>query len=632
MQLEHALQLLDEACTAGAIRPLDRAFARFLADMEPGEDGAVLLAGALVSRQLGHGQVCVRLTELSDSDWLPKLDRAAWLTAFLASRVIACGPGNSPLTLAGERLYLRRYWQYEIDVARGILDRVVQASGVPDDLPHQLRQLFPDADPQHTDWQLIACALAARNAFSVISGGPGTGKTTTVVKLLALLQQHARTEGRELRIQLAAPTGKAAARLGDAIDSSLQKLPETLRSGIPSSVTTLHRLLGAQPGTRQLRHHRYNPLHADLVIVDEASMIDLEMMAALLQALRPQARLILLGDKDQLASVEAGSVLGDICAAASRHGYDQATRDWLRQVTGYQLLAAKDKPRQTSGPSLSGVEIQLTVSHRFKHDSGIGQLATAVNNGDSASVEHLLQPGAWPDLRCLSNLQQFDDLALNGWRDDIALGYRHYLQVLQQQRPQQPGIGIDAWAEAVLNAFESFQVLCAVRQGDWGVEAINRRIAALLQAEGMIQQSHGWYEGRPVLINRNDYNLGLMNGDIGITLRVRDSPSGNEQLRVMFRQSRQTIKQVLPSRLQDIEDVYAMTVHKSQGSEFGHVALILPEQTSPLLTRELLYTGITRAKQRFSLLCSNPQRLKQSVETRVIRVGGLSQIQQGIDY
>lgn len=633
MLAEQALSKLQAALKDGRIRAVDWVFAKFLLQLDPQLDGWLLLAAALTSRQLGHGHICLPMTLLLEPavddtafNWIPVLSPEQWKQAMQSSVLVGTGPGNSPLVIANQRLYLRRYWQYEVDVAEGIADRLDRVYPLPEGLPEQLTQLFPSSDDTQIDWQKVACALALRKPFCVITGGPGTGKTTTVLKLLALLQQQAAAQGVSVQMLLAAPTGKAAARLSESISKALPGLPEALRQTIPQQVLTLHRLLGARPDTRQFRHHRQNPLHADVVIVDEASMIDLEMMAALLLALKPEARLILLGDKDQLASVEAGSVLGDLCLNAGKLGYDSATVDWLKLTCGCAVEIIDGVS------SLDGQIAMLRVSHRFSADSGIGQLAHAVNDGDGEKAIRLLQTADFSDIRRIAGFDEFDRLILNGWNDAQGAGYRDYLQVIQQLRPEDcDAERIETWAQAVLSAFERFQVLCALREGDYGVQSLNRRIAALLHQTGLISQTNAWYEGRPVLVKRNDYGLGLMNGDIGIALRIPDANSDTGRLRVVFRQSQAAIKQVLPSRLTDVEDVYAMTVHKSQGSEFDHVTMVLPDQAGALLTRELLYTGITRAKNRFSLLCSADAVLRKAAEARVARAGGLSDRYLGYD-
>jgi len=560
----------------------------------------------------------------------------------------------SPLVLAGPRLYLRRYWDYEQAVGAGIAARLARSAAMQATLPlRPLRQLldllFP-ASGQRPDWQKLACALAARGAFSIITGGPGTGKTTTVVRLLALLQAltfattPAGQAHRPLRIRLAAPTGKAAARLNEAIAGAVAGLPlegladgEAVRAAIPVTVSTLHRLLGSRPDTRRLRHHAGNPLALEVLVIDEASMIDLEMMAALLDAMPAGARLILLGDKDQLASVEAGAVLGQLCQQAAAGRFTPETRDWLLAASGETLPPDLIDP---AGRPLDQAIVMLRYSHRFAAASGIGQLAEIVNAGDSAAVLDLWR-------------REPADLALIGLRDpaDPALaklvsgpgGYRHYLEVLCQGQPE-AGAGdeaFDAWARAVLEAHGQFQVLCALRRGPWGVEGLNDRITGQLLAAGLIATASGWYLGRPVLVTRNDYALGLMNGDIGITLaRPASKPCQRMVLdprpdagprpewipRVAFPagDGSKGIKWVMPSRLQAVETVYALTVHKSQGSEFTHAALVLPDSLSPILTRELLYTGITRARRRLTLLRpGDNQVLAQAVQRRVLRASGL---------
>lgn len=652
MSRDQALQLLAMWRSRGWIRPLDLAFAHFIGDLDPSCGGRLLLASALASQQLGRGHICLSLTMLlddpnamltgvddddlgvDDADSPPAIGLAGqgvaqWLAELRPSPVVGDGPGNTPLVLVADRLYLRRYWRHEIDVAAGIRTRLSLATEVPDDLAARLNQLFDDGpNPERPNWQKIACALAVRKGFCVITGGPGTGKTTTVVRLLALLQSNALQRGRALRIRLAAPTGKAAARLTESIAKSIALLPPEMQADIPLEAATLHKLLGARPGTRHLRHNADNPLHADVVIVDEASMIDLEMMAALLNALPVSTRLVLLGDKDQLASVEAGSVLGDLCRNAGAEGYDAETVDWLRRVTGRDLPIAAE-----SQSPLDRQIAMLRVSHRFDEHSGIGQLAWAVNSGEPQRADAVWrrQP-PFTDIRRIALRhradRQFEQLAIDGWDCDDAVGYRHYLQQLRQTRP---AAGADGqahtdWALRVLAAFDRFQLLCALRSGPWGVETLNRRVAERLRELGLIARTQGWYEGRPVLVTRNDYGLGLMNGDVGIALKLPDADSGESRLRVVFRQSEQCVKQVLPSRLHDVETVFAMTVHKSQGSEFEHVALVLPDRAGAVLTRELVYTGITRAKRRFTLLAGDDAAWLEAITRRVKRAGGLAEL------
>ena len=486
------------------------------------------------------------------------------------------------------------------------------------------------------DWQKLACALATRGAFSIVTGGPGTGKTTTVVRLLALLQAPAVEAGAPLRIRLAAPTGKAAARLTESISLQVKSLEvdDKVRQKIPSDVTTVHRLLGSRPGTRHFRHHAGNRLPLDVLVVDEASMIDLEMMANLLDALPAHARLVLLGDKDQLASVEAGAVLGDLCRDAEAGWYTPQTRAWLEQVSG-ENLGNSDLQQDLEGSHpLAQQVVMLRHSRRFGEGSGIGQLSRLVNQQLPREARALLAAGSHADLFALplkgEQDRGFERLALEG-RGTEAKGYRHYLEVLREQRPPAE-TGLEdpcwaLWAGNVLHAFEAFQVLCAVRKGPWGVEGLNERITRALFARKLIDSDQHWYEGRPVLMTRNDYGLGLMNGDIGIALKLpeRDGQTPRHVLRVAFARNdgQGGIRFVLPSRLNDVETVYAMTVHKSQGSEFSHTALVLPEALNPVLTKELIYTGITRAKNWFSLVEPRTGVFEEAVQRKVKRLSGL---------
>lgn len=655
------LSLLTGWQTNGWLRALDMAFAGFLLEQAPDTPASVLLAAALVSHQLGHGHVCLDLSAtlqapdfalslppegdnassgLLPSQVLASLNTTEWQQQLAQSRVVdgveSAQQGSRPLVLIGQRLYLRRYWQYERQVVNGLRERL-QPMPVPGDLPQRLQALFADSQ-QHPDWQRIACALAARGWFSIITGGPGTGKTTTVVRLLALLQAPAIELGQPLRIRLAAPTGKAAARLTESIGKQVGKLPvdKAVQDAIPTEVGTLHRLLGSLPNSRHFRHHAGNPLALDVLVVDEASMIDLEMMARVLDALPPGARLIMLGDKDQLASVEAGAVLGDLCRDADAGYYSEQTRDWLEQVSGQSLAAADLRTGDQQQHALAQQTAMLRHSHRFGADSGIGELARAVNRCAADRARDLLMRGGFNDIRSqrLSGPSDPAFAALVLGSEGELPGYAAYLQVLNEQRPPAATNAADEqwqnWAREVLNTFERFQLLCAVRRGDWGVEAVNQRVAALLQRRGLLRSEQLWYEGRPVLVTRNDYSLGLMNGDIGIALRIREpallaGQAETEALRVAFARNDGSgnIRFVLPSRLPEVETVFAMTVHKSQGSEFEHAALVLPEARNPVLTKELVYTAITRASQHFTLLESRPGVFEAAVQTPVRRISGL---------
>lgn len=363
-------------------------------------------------------------------------------------------------------------------------------------------------------------------------------------------------------------------------------------------------------------------------------MIDLEMMANLLAAMPGHARLILLGDKDQLASVEAGAVLGDLCRDAEAGRYSSATRHWLEQVSGESLADSGLVEGDALRDPLPQQVVMLRHSRRFGEGSGIGQLARQVNTQQPAQARALLEQGLG-DVHSLrlsgEHDRKLDTLLLQGLGrgGDSPQGYREYLQLIRQTRPAPDTVADDprwqAWALNVLRAFERFQLLCAVRKGPWGVEGLNQRVGKVLTAAGLIDGEQPWYEGRPVLMTRNDYGLGLMNGDIGIALRLPDAQASTPLLRVAFPRNdgQGGVRFVLPSRLSEVETVYAMTVHKSQGSEFSHTVLVLPDTLNPVLTKELIYTGITRAKDCFSLIEPRQGIFEEAVRRKVKRISGL---------
>jgi exodeoxyribonuclease V alpha subunit len=683
------LDVLDQWVARGWLRPLDTSLARFLWREAPQATPLLVLAAALASHQLGRGHACLDLQATLDdpafalslppdgpldaddleaqplpADVLHGVTLAAWLDALDAADLVGDGAGNTPLVRAGTRLYLRRYWQYEQDVRAAIGRRLAasaqtQASLQTDAVRAALDVLFAPRSGQApgADWQKLACALAARSAFSIVTGGPGTGKTTTVVRLLALLQTLALGQSadagrpaRPLRIRLAAPTGKAAARLNASVAGAVAQLPvdalphgSAVRAAIPTVVATLHRVLGTRPDSRRFRHDAGNPLPLDVLVIDEASMVDLEMMAAVLDALPSSARLILLGDKDQLASVEAGAVLGELCARAAQGHYTPATRAWLEAATGERI---DETMLDAHGTALDQAVAMLRESHRFSAHSGIGQLAALVNAGEAARVARIWSHGH-ADLALLvcpaGDDAAFKALVIDGdngaapsaqlfdANGDLARprhGYRHYLETMHRGAPPRDAepAAFDAWAAEVLKAHGEFQLLCALRRGPWGVDGLNRRVARLLQEAGLIAPRGEWYPGRPVLVTRNDYELGLMNGDIGITLELPGGAQQGTVLRVAFAASdgSGSIRWVLPSRLQAVETVLALTVHKSQGSEFAHAALALPDTFSPILTRELVYTGITRARAFLTLVLPQGRPvLDRAVAARVQRASGL---------
>jgi len=649
-QAEALLAQLDVLTEAGKLRRLSAAFARFIASVGVAPP-QLMLACALLSELEGRGHSCLMLAELAgdpcglmgwtEEEWaavrlaaggVPKT-AAAWRAVLaVAEQVWPVGDLDfqQPLVLDGERLYLRRYWRDETAVAQSVRARA-SALRTPDlvEVRHWLDILFgsppqtqDDAEP---DWQKIACAVALHGNLAIITGGPGTGKTYTVARLLALLFATAGRDSGQLRIALAAPTGKAAARLKQSIDHALNELADKVGAALPlrtlasrmGAARTLHSLLGARPGTRAFQHHRGNPLDVDVLIVDEASMVHLEMMASLTEALPPHAMLILLGDKDQLASVEAGAVLGDLCHEAQAGGYTAATLAYVQEAAG-QLI-----PPRYLGDAGALAQQTVMLRHSRRFSGPIGALALAVNAGDGDAARRVLRGEdggkgggkvAWIEPAQPSDVLS---LALSGRAG--AGGYRAYLTLIMAEAGELPH---EDWVRKVLGSFESFRILCAVREGEWGVGGLNEAIEHKLEAAGLLRRRGEWYVGRPVMVTRNDYGTGVFNGDIGLTL---PDPARPGNLRVYFSDG-EKVRSVLATRLRHVETAFAMTVHKSQGSEFAHTVLVLPKDGGAVIARELIYTGITRAKEYFTLVTPAPQVLLEAVALRTQRASGLRKL------
>lgn len=610
--------LLEQLWSYGVLSALDYHFARSLAALG-GANEETLFCAALASRAVQLGHVCLDVTRVEDlrfADRAPHAEPGGARAEFVcppAERLLGalrasplCGDGAQPTPLvldARGRLYLQRYAQHERELAAALLARARPAPGVdPARLGEKLRRRFPrPAEEQAAagpDPLELAAAVAALQRLAIICGGPGTGKTTTVVKLLALLQEQALEQtGAPLGITLLAPTGKAAQRLATSVGNGLGALAlgEAVRAAIPAQASTIHRALGGGRGTSgRFWHDAENPLPADLLVVDEVSMVDLVLLRQLVSALRPEARLILLGDKDQLASVEAGAILGDIydASAAAQWSEDFASR--LELATGQTV------PATPGAPALCDCLVSLEQSHRYAADSGIGRLARAINRGDAEASLQLLEPGPGSPGDC----QRYEPEATGGESalEQLALaGYRPFVECADPAEK--------------LARLESYRVLCAYRQGARGVERLNAEIESWLARAGLIDPEARFYENRPVLVTRNDYGLGLFNGDVGVV--VRDGP----RLRVCF-QGTEGLRLLAPSRLPPHETVFAMTIHKSQGSEFNAVSVVLPETVSPLLSRELLYTAVTRARQRVDVLGARDV-VRAAVGRAIQRASGL---------
>ncbi|WP_299692839.1 exodeoxyribonuclease V subunit alpha [uncultured Vibrio sp.] len=699
---EQLMDVLKFLSDKGSIRQLDYQFARFIAQQATSHSQEIGFLAGVVSHELGKGHICTQLTQATDFAHLlglygetalqlnQKLLGIDWVALLQSSNLV--GTTNAcvkPLMFDGQRVYLQRYWNYEVVLADTLnrLSKPVEFNiEQKKALTETLNQLFArsyhflfnalakaEANQQtsqvlrqqlvcdHLDivdeqslnwgaidqtivqakhvtdldildslvplsaclnWQKVAAAVALSRRFAVISGGPGTGKTTTVTKLLSAMVEQSLSQGKTPTIKLVAPTGKAAARLTESIGKAIEQLPlaPEVKANIPTESSTLHRLLGAIPNRAEFRHNRRNPLHLDILVVDEASMVDLSMMYKLVNALPEHARLILLGDKDQLASVEAGAVLGDICSFNST-GYSTAQGSLIAEITGFDAIAKtpQAKAGAVNPPAIADSLCMLQKSYRFDARSGIGQLAKAINNGSANQVEQVFAKG-FGDIENHPLSSDSYNLMLRTLVNEYG-AYLNRMNVPLEELETQ-----ESRAKSVLDLFSQCRLLCSVREGDFGVKGLNQRIERGLAARRLVHPHNDelWYHGRPVMVTRNDHGLGLYNGDIGICMLESDSSQSDSapRLKVYFELPDGSVKAVLPSRVPDHETAYAMTIHKSQGSEFDLTLMILPPDFSPILTRELIYTGITRAKKRL-MMFSDTNVLKRGIKVKTERVSGL---------
>lgn len=573
-----------------AFHSLERHLARHICRLEKTFSPELYLATALLAFEMSSGNVCLNLNAYAGKDLtallrlegesltLPSLDE--WLEVLKQQSVgQPSGEGFSPLVLeysdTKPLLYFRRYWEYEDNLVQNIKQRLGAMEAIDEATESLLQAYFQDSANDPYPIEVARSALKTR--FSVITGGPGTGKTTIVVKLLSLLlEQHSAVfPGKNFNYALAAPTGKAADRLSRSIAERKENLKNlglissSTYQNLHEQTSTIHRLLGYQSGKVTFRHYEGNPLDLDCLIIDEASMIDLALMSKLIDAVPDHTRLILLGDPFQLASVEAGSVLQDI----------------------YE--------------SLQGSEFQIHVgklmkSHRFSAEEGIGKLSYLVNSNQPEEA-----------LQCLTDESQHDVSLINyqpgqSIKNLIQMKQEHFEALLHSKTP--------------VEAFENYHhliFLSPLRKGGFGVETINRMVEEMLEHEWLIQPGQRWYHGKPVLITSNDYNLQLFNGDVGICLKDKN----DGQLRVWF-QSEDGFRVFLPSRLPDFETAWALTIHKSQGSEYEQVFLILPDKDLTMISRELIYTAITRAKKQVTI-AAGEQVLKNGISRKRERASAL---------
>lgn len=573
----------------GAITPLSYFFARFIADeYRLDEESLAVWSAALVSERNQAGDACIDLRDFAGKPvFAPDSGNAGlsieapeypqWRNSLESEPCIGSPGAAGPLILEAPRLYLGRFWHYEERVRRSILERLHGEPEIDESLLRQgLRRLFPeDCESSEPDSQKTACALAVCRRFAIVSGGPGTGKTTTLVKVLALLlEQHP-----GLRIALAAPTGKAAARMVESIRERKQQIPVApeIRARIPDESATLHRLL-EYDGYR-FRADRNNPLILDCLVIDEASMVDLPLMARLLDALPDPARLILLGDRDQLASVEAGNVLADLTGHGQAIEYSPAL---ARRVAELVSVPATRVPVRSDAPPLADSIALLRTSYRFGSNSAIGRLAGLINEGRGGEAWDLLQDSQ--DGSIVGREMIAQEVAAEVLEEAVEQ-YRDYLEA---RGPDQ-----------ALERIEAFRVLSATRKGPAGVLELNRILEERLFPKTAHRHPNP-YPGKLFMITVNDYETGLYNGDIGLLWPDREG-----KLRAWFRLSDDQIRSLPVRDLPEHVPAWVMTVHKSQGSEFDQVLLILPNDAAhPVVCRELIYTAITRCRKRATVHAS----------------------------
>jgi len=566
---------------------IHRYFADFMVSL-PGsidekDNAHIWLASALVSYFVNKGHICINLQDMAgrelyldeDNEDLsilcPPLEQ--WIECLKRCHLVGDPYENKPLILTEDfRLYLNRYWQYE----RIFIDNITKKINFQSDSCHEsltdeiLERLFPPISEKEEDMQRKAAQASLSKNFLVISGGPGTGKTYTIVKIIALLMEMKKIES----IALVAPTGKAAARLKSVIRDLKDQIdcPDKIKTEIPDEALTVHRLLGASTRTKSFKFHENNPLPHDAVIVDEASMIDLPLMAKFLSAIPQKTKLILVGDKDQLSSVEPGAVFGDICKAVE---------------------------------GIPDSIVILKKNYRFHKDSGIGLLSEKVKQGNGEEAIKLIKDGVykdivWRDLPSPDNLYPFVE-------KNIVEKYYPYIKSTE--------------IEEAFEYFDSFHVICALRKGPYGVIAINGLIEKSLKEKGLIKIFGKWYRCKPIMITANDYNLKLFNGDTGIVFQDKENRG---LLRIFFRSEDDGIRKIAPPRIADYETAYAITVHKSQGSEFKDIVIILSDRQTEILTRELIYTAITRAKRHVEIW-GREDVFVEAVKKRIKRQSGIKE-------
>lgn len=603
------------------ISPLSYFFAQFIAQ-KSGEklNSTLCVTAALVSECNQQGDICIHLNNYADTlvfnaaaiDKEPLLDIKLPSIKQLISELTRhhCVSSNfelQPLILDGHYLYLGKLWHYEHYIVSQIKQRLQQKPTINNELLKEgLNELFAtqlvsnnatnkialSEEEKVIDWQKIAASIVVSRSFSVISGGPGTGKTTTLIKILALLLK----QNPMINIQLCAPTGKAAIRMLEAINSRKNELnlDDCIIANMPQHAKTIHRLLAYKQG--QFSYNLDNQLTLDCLVIDEASMIDFEMMYHLMRALPEHCKVILLGDKDQLSSVDAGHVFSDICGRKQSLCYSPQNADFIAQLNDINV---NQVPSSANSPPIAQSIALLKTSFRFNQDSGIGRLAKYVNAGNGKEAIALLKQKG-------DELNFFDIEENNIPSHVIELVLTNYEQVVAAEN-----------VETAVKVFSQFQVLCAIRKGAFGVSALNELINQRLYLRHKVD-SINHFNGQPIIITQNDYENNLFNGDIGMLWQ------SDNHLLAYFQQLDGTLKSYPLISLNQYETAWAITVHKSQGSEYDSVLMVLPNlENNSMIKRELIYTGITRAKKTFNL-CAISNQFIQGCKLKTERSSGLA--------
>ncbi len=545
----------------------------------------------LLSKKMQEGHICVHEQDVQANLKDTPFEEAELKTPLSSLIKFVATNQNQilPYVLFNQRLYLQRYFNYETQILNRIkgfvasekssqverLDALKTQAGLLEKLQADYR-LDALPDEEKIDWQMVAVVQSVLHNFSIVTGGPGTGKTTTVAKILAVLLHL----NPECRIALCAPTGKAAMRMAESLKNTNLPIDDSIKTVLKNlSPNTIHRLLRYVPESINFKHNKSNPLPYDVVVVDEASMLDVALFAKLLEAVGDNTRLILLGDKNQLASVEAGSLFGDLCRAQDSNLFFSA--ESVQDVNAF----IPDKERQLkpihigqSDHPLFAHVVELQKSHRFSSGSGIGKLSRAIIQNDEAALQEFIKTP-------YAGIGLIDHKDHNGFETFID-GYADYIK--------------EADIAKALDKFNQLRVLCAVREGAQGLYSLNKAIETYLSKKNLINPNNDYYENRPIIITKNYPDLKLFNGDVGL---VRKDNAGN--MRAWFEDSNKNIRSVMPGYIAHAETVFAMTIHKSQGSEYPKVMVVLPEASGgQLLTRELLYTAVTRAKESLILHCN----------------------------